>query len=70
MKRFKRITGLLLLAMSLSPINVLASGFKDVANHWARDALTMPLKRAMPLAMKIILLNPMERLLGLSLFPF
>lgn len=28
MKRFKRITGLLLLAITLSPIDVLASGLK------------------------------------------
>lgn len=67
MKRFKRITGLILIAMTLSPINVLASGFKTTGQE---TALTMPLKRAMPLAMKIILLNPTEKLLGLSLFPF
>ncbi len=45
MKRFKRITGLLLLAMALSPINVLASGFKDLENHWARDSINYAIEK-------------------------
>lgn len=45
MKRFKRITGLLLLAMTLSPINVLASGFKDLENHWARDRINYAIEK-------------------------
>ncbi|MDK7377317.1 S-layer homology domain-containing protein [Peptoniphilus harei] len=45
MKRFKRITGLLLLAITLSPINVLARGFKDVENHWARDSINYAIEK-------------------------
>lgn len=45
MKRFKRITGLLLLAMTLSPINVLESGFKDVENHWARGSIIYAIEK-------------------------